>query len=418
MANVTLTNLSNALKLLYRDKLYNDLTYKRRPLFSLLNKYEGFGGESMPIPLKYGNTQGLAGGGAFTTAQSNVTALGLARFTLTRVSGYSLANIDGEAVEATRGNAHAFIRGLKATIDAAWASLSDVIESQLFRSGTGSLGQVDSVSTVTITLTERGDVYNFEVGQTLVFNDTDGTDAINAGSQAISGINRVDGTLVGAANWTDEGAGTVAASDYIFISGFQQVAAGIANAKCIAGLDAWFPASTTSTSFFGQDRTTDTRLSGVYLDASSLTLLEAGIDAQNESSLNSGAADLWVMHSLQKRRLQKELENKREYREVNARNGKGIVPTISFRSMVIDGDNGPVDVVACPKCPTLKSWMIERGTTTFNTLGMAPKFLREDDAGTILRIYNQDAYETRIAFRGNMGCEAPAHNVHIKMPTP
>lgn len=417
-----MTNFDNALKYLYRDSQYNDLTFKRRPLFALLSKFEGFGGKGkadgtaggMPIPLKYGNPQGRSA--TFSNAQNNTTNVSVGQFTLTRVKDYSIAKIDAEVIEASKGNANAFIQALKTTIDGAWASLADSIESALFRSGTGSIGQVKAgwVAAVTLNLEERGDIYNFEVGMTLVSTAVDGVGALLGGAQLISKIDRRNGILTGAADW-NAAIGAVATS-VLYVQGDYNAA--IAYNEKIAGLDAWFPgAPATATPFFGQDRSIDDRMAGVFYDGTTNSMTETGIDAQVEGSLMEGAPDLWVMHHLQMRRMKKELENKREYREVNARNKKGIIPTFGFRSVVLEGDYGIIDCLAASKCPPTKSWMIERPSITFNTLGPAPKFLK-DDSLKILRAAAADEYEVRLGMRGNLSCNAPAHNIHIALPSP
>ena len=191
----TLASYDPAMKQLYVDKLVETLTYEDRPLMGYLPKKEDFYGRNMPIPLMYANTQGRSH--AFATAQSNVTDSKWEDFLVTRANNHSLAHIDGETAEATMSNKGAFVAAMKKECDSAYNSLADSVESEIPRSGTGSIGRVSSGSTVsatTITLATTQDVHNFEAGMTLKAAATDGG-AVRAGSEVVAGVNRRTGVL-------------------------------------------------------------------------------------------------------------------------------------------------------------------------------------------------------------------------------
>ena len=164
------TNWDPALKRLYRDENYYKATFKDRPMYATVPKFEGFTGINMPMLAVYGNPQGRSA--TFSEAQGNVTTTQMKQFLLDIVSDYSLATVTGEEADRSEGNAGAFLKALQSTIDFAMDSLADAIETFLPRSGTGTIGRVSTGSTVsaqTITLAEIDDVANFEVLMTRKF---------------------------------------------------------------------------------------------------------------------------------------------------------------------------------------------------------------------------------------------------------
>ena len=416
MTSTTQLNFDPALKQIYRDANLESLTYRLRPLFGLLNKFEGFGGRNMPIVLKYGNPQGRSA--VFATAQANRTQVRLEDFLLTRVNDYSVATIDGEVVESTRGDNMAFLSSLKVKIDSAFASLADAIESFLFRVGSGSLSTigviaVDAVGAQErITLGQIEEIPNFEVGMTLVASAADGGALrVTPATSAITAIDRSLGTilvgdLTGGTDW--------AVNDFLYVQG--DAAAGGPNVK-VSGLNAWLPDAVTAALFFGVDRTIDSRLSGLVQVGTADTLEDTLINAQSRASREEGVPDCFLTSHAQIRRLIKELGAKKEYSEVNAQNAEGMIANIGYRAMVVQGDHGPIFAIAANKCQATRGWMLQKDVWTLNTLGAPTKFLAEDGL-RILREANNDGYEVRLGFRGNLSCTAPIWNVNMQLPTP
>lgn len=413
MASVTTTTFDPALKQLYRDSNIENATYRRRPALGSFPKFEDFGGRNMPIVLLHGNPQGRSA--VFATAQNNASSVLLDDFLLTRVSDFSVATIDGEVAEASQGDSVAFLSALKTQIDGAMDALADAIESFIFRSGTGSMGTVGSFSTTLLTLADINDVTNFEVNMQVVLSAADGGALRDSGDDnTITGVNRVTGVLTGAIAWTTEITGATAA-DFIYAEG--DAANAGANVK-ISGLAAWLPSADPSggESFFGVDRSTDSRKFGQRHDGSTQLVEEALIDAQSKASREGGAPDTVLLNHVQQRRLIKELGSKKEYTEVNATGEKGMVASVGYRGVVIQGDSTVIKVIAANKCQSNVAWVLEMKTWQLATLGKATKFLMLDGQ-RILRQSSSDGYEVRLGFRGNLGCKAPNWNVRCTLPT-
>lgn len=414
----TVTNFDAALKQIYSASNLAKTTLSRRPLLAMLPKRSDFGGRNMPIVNVYGDPQGRSasfGNAQGTTGTAPSNQVSVDDFLLTRVSNYSIAQVGSEAAEASKGDAMAFLQALKASIDGAMNSLSNSIETQLFRSGTGSIGTVGQInpdsdgSTALAALGEEEDIANFDVNQVLVFSATDGS-SLRAGTLVVSAVNRSLGRVtVGAAYST-----VTTDGDFIYAQG--DAADGGSNV-CISGLSAWIPSAAPGggDSFFGVNRSVDSRLYGQYTDQSSADIEDGLITAGSLSARVGGNPNVAFINHVQQRALIQNLHNSQNYQTVNATTHKGLVSDIGFRSVAIQGDTGAINVVAANKCPAESGFMLEMDKWILATLGEPVKFLNLD-GNRILRSATADSVEARLAFRGNLGCKAPIYNVRILMP--
>jgi len=414
----TVTNFDAALKQIYSASNLAKTTLSRRPLLAMLPKRSDFGGRNMPIVNVYGDPQGRSasfGNAQGTTGTAPSNQVSVDDFLLTRVSNYSIAQVGSEAAEASKGDAMAFLQALKASIDGAMNSLSNSIETQLFRSGTGSIGTVGAIdpdsdgSTTLAALGEEEDIANFDVNQVLVFSATDGS-SLRTGTLVVSAVNRSLGRVtVGAAysSVTTDG-------DFIYAQG--DAADGGSNV-CISGLSAWIPSAAPGggDSFFGVNRSVDSRLYGQYTDQSAAAIEDGLITAGSLSARVGGNPNVAFINHVQQRSLIQNLHNSQNYQTVNATTHKGVVSDIGFRSVAIQGDTGAINVVAANKCPAESGFMLEMDKWILATLGEPVKFLNLD-GNRILRSATADSVEARLAFRGNLGCKAPIYNVRILMP--
>ena len=186
-----------ALKEHYTDEMVQDLVYKDNPFLAMLAKMEEFGGKNLPIPLIYGNPQGRSASFAQAQARGAVTNSLIDAFTLTRVKDYSIATIDNETLEASKGNANAFMEAATTEIDGAINSLTRSLAVALYRDGSGEIGKLSATQTLaspTIVLADPQSVTNFEVGMVLVLAATaTGTD--KAGELIVEKVDRSKGEL-------------------------------------------------------------------------------------------------------------------------------------------------------------------------------------------------------------------------------
>ena len=396
----SVANFAAALKQHYTSERIENMVYKDNPFLAMIGKYENFGGENLKLPIKWGNPQGRSAD--FALAQNNKYASSISAFLLTRQQDYSLASINNQVLEASKGNANAFMEAATTEIDGAIASASRSLAIGLFGDGSGAIGQVTTGGTVTsFTLKQVDDVTNFEVGMTLQFN-TNKTG--NSGTLAPSGT---AGLLVSAVN-RDTGvithaSGTIGTNDYVYQIGDY-------DAK-IKGLDAWLPSTApgSTDSFFGVERDLDaTRLAGIRFNGESLPLEEALIGAASRCAREGGKPDVCFVNYSNFADLEKALGSKVSYVD------EKVNPSIGFRGILIHGPRGPIKVIPDQNCPKDVAYMLDMSVWKLYSLGKAPKIL-DSDGLRFLRESDADAVEVRVGYYAQLGCRGPGYNVRISL---
>lgn len=399
--SLNLTTFAAALKQHYTADMVENMVYKDNPLLALIPKYENFGGENLKLPIKYGIPQGRSA--TFADAQNNKTNTQLKAFLLTRDKDYSLASIDNETIEASKGNANAFMEAATTEIDGAIESATRSLAIAMYGTGSGSIGQCNAAATgTTLQLKDIEDVTNFEVGMEIEVSTANGGGSLKSGTVTVVGVNRDTGALtVDALSAIDGGTG-VAADDFIFVEGDY-------DAK-IKGIRAWIPDSApTSTTFFGVDRTADsTRLGGIRYDGSAEPIEEALISAAARVAREGGKPDYCFMSYSKFADLEKALGSKVQYIDAHAS------AEIGFRGMLIHGPRGPIKVIPDQNCPDSRAFMLSMQYWKLYSLGKAPKIL-DSDGLKFLRESSADAVEVRVGYYAQMGCRAPGFNANINL---
>ena len=409
MAGLDMTSYDAALKQHYTTDLVLDMVYKDNPLFALMPKYESFGGKNLPIVLIYGNPQGRSK--TFSAAQTGggATSTLVQDFILTCVKDYSLATIDNETLEASKGDANAFMEAATTEIDGAINSLTRSLAIGMYRNVTGSIGQVlaEPVETTTtiITMKLAGDITNIEVNQRINIwsaasggtqRNTDGTDV----SWLVSAVDRSAGTFT--LDDAYDSSGTIAANDYVFVEGDRGLG--------LAGLDSWVPSSAPSaTAFFGVDRSVDTnRLGGIRYDGSADPIEEALITGASLVAREGGKPDYCFLSYEQYAKLEKALGSKVQYVDLK------MSAEVGFRGILVNGPKGPIKVIPDQNCQGNVAWLLQLDTWKLYSLGKAVRVI-DTDGLTMLRQSTADGVEVRYGFYGNVGCRGPGFNCRVTL---
>ena len=359
------------------------------------------------MPLQYTNPQGASA--TFSKAQANKTAINYEQFLMTRRSDYALHSIDSQAIMASANDDGSFVRGLKNDLDSLRRTAIRSLARSLFRGGTGSIGQVNATVTgTTLTLTNVRDIVNFEKGMVIQFAATDGGTLRDSGEEiTIVSVDRGAGSMVvlsaaGGSGLTHISA--LAENDYIVRSGD--------NALVFEGLRSWIPSTVAATSFYGVDRTADsTRLGGLRLDASAMSIEEGLIQAAAEVQSVGGMPDMVWMNPIRVSDLIKELGDRRRYSDVKSADGN-----FGFKALTLATPAGEVNVASDQNCQINVAWMLQSDTWELKTLGDVAQLLSED-GNQFLRESTSDSYEIRIGTYGNTICTAPGWNIAITLPT-
>jgi hypothetical protein len=396
-----LTSFAAALKQHYTNDRIENMVYKDNPLLALMPKYEQFGGENLKLPIKHGIPQGRSA--TFATAQSNKTNTQLKAFLLTRSKDYSLASIDNETIEASKGNPNAFMEAATTEIDGAIESATRSLAIAMYGTGSGSIGQVVAGFTGTsFTLKNVEDVTNFEVGMELVFSTADGGGSVKSGSITVNGVDRDNGVVTVDAGTAIDGGTGPATDDFVFQEGDYDLK--------IKGIRAWIPDSApSSTAFFGVDRTADvTRLGGIRYDGSQEPIEEALISAAARVAREGGKPDYCFLSYGKFADLEKALGSKVQYIDAHAN------AEVGFRGMLIHGPRGPIKVIPDQNCPSDRAFMLSMSYWKLYSLGKCPKIL-DSDGLKMLRESSADAVEVRVGYYAQLGCRAPGYNANVKL---
>lgn len=408
MAALDLTSFEAALKVHYTDLRVKNLVYRNNPFLAAVPKYEFFGGKNLPIPVQYGVPQGRSA--TFADANANQTPGNYTDYVLTRVRNYAIASIGNETLEASVGNANAFMEAASSEIDGALRSLTQDLAGNLYRSDTGVRGNISAAGytgPTTFALANPANITEFELGMQIVTSATpDG--ALPAGPQPITAINRDTGEITLAV--AIGGAG-----DFLFQLG-DTSATLPAGPKKAAGLAAWLPEVAPvpgDPPFFSVNRGDDSsRLAGQRYDGTAETIEEAMIGAGSLLFREGGRPDVCFMNPLSYSELIKSLGSKVVYDVVRSSD----VADVFFDSVKVYTPSGQVNVVADPNCPTGVAYLLQMDSWKLYSLGMAPKILMTDGL-RFLRTNDADSVTVRCGYYLQMGCNAPGWNARIALAT-
>lgn len=400
---LNIDNFDAVLKQHYTRERIIDMVYPDHALLALMPKFTGFGGRNLPIVVTYGHPQGRSA--TFATAQANKGNSSTVDFVLTRKKDYSIVSIDGETIEASRGDANAFLEAVTFEIDNGIESLRRSMGTAIYRNGSGALGQVGSMTNKVLTLKNIKDVVNFEVGMEICAADNETSGSLHDSGDAITltAIDRDLGTLTSDENWSEiSGIGN---DDYLFVDGDR-------NSK-MSGVLAWIPTTAPdSTSFYGVDRSVEVvRLGGVRYDGSDDTIDEALVKGASKGAKNGGKMSHCFISHDDYLRLELQLGPKVRYTDIEVPDTQ-----IGFRGISLSYPGGMMKVIPDIDCPDGRAFALDLDTWKLNSLGDAPHVLMHDGKRT-QREASSDGIEVRVGFYGNVGCKAPGHNVNITLPS-
>jgi len=396
--------VNQAVKIHYKPLRVQNMVYRNNPFLGVVPKYTKFGGLSMPIPVRYHDPQRRSA--TFATGQGNSSTSGVEQFSITRVRDYSFAYINGETIQATRGDNNAFLQYLTMEIDGAMNSLTRSLAVSLYGDGSGKIGSLsaDPGTGTTFTLASTEEVTNFEVGMSVVFAANSTSAHRAGGARTISAINRDTGVITVSAALD----AALAAADLVFQEGDYVSAS---DRIKVTGLDGWLPAAApSSAAFFGVNRAQDaTRLGGVRFDGSSMPVEEALIEAASKVARDGGRPDTAFCDFKTYASLEKSLGARVRYATLNAPDIQ-----IGFNGISIVGPAGEIKIVPDLNCNPDVIYLLQLDTWSLNSLGAAPQFLDLDD-NKILRDAGADAYEVRLGYYGQLGCSAPGYNARVAL---
>lgn len=395
------------LKERYPSGLPVDTFYKKAPFLALIPKDQDLAfGEAIKVPVVYGNPQSV--GATFATAQGNVDGTRQSAFKVTTKNYYGFGQITGEAIKKGSRDAGSFIDTLDFQIQGAMTTVRRSLLRYLFGNSGGALGQISAGSTVgsaTITLANPFDVVYFEPGMVLRTSATDGTSgSARAGSVTLTAVDRSAGTLTASGNWS-AGIATVAVNDYIFRDGdFGLV---------WDGFRSWVPDSAPSaTTFYGVNRSLDSRLGGMRGDYSALPIVEGIQKALKVLAVEESDGDFGVLNLEDWLNLSFALQARGTLMTERVETEVGV----GIEAIKVGGPGGICKIIGDPNAPKGRFLAGQIDTWKLCTMGDLVDFL-DDDGMPYLRVAASDAVELRVVSRGNLVCYAPGKNGNFLVGT-
>jgi hypothetical protein len=411
--SATTTTYADALKEYYTKARLANLFYGDAPLLANLKKSPKFPGSKLIVPTRYGIAQGVSATFATAKALSASTSSLIERFELTRVKKYVFATIENELLKASKGDEGSFVEALTEEIDSALLCGKRRLAWDAYRGGWGKVGVIGSVSGSDITLATTEDVVGFEKGMEIVFSSAESTATLrSATTLQVTAVNRATGVITCSAGITSITNTTT--GDYIFYAGDRQNSA-TPSRLCLSGTEAWIPQSAPSTAtFHAVDRTLDiTRLAGQRIDGRGAPVHEALIEARVQIGREGGKPTHVFLNHTYWAKLEKELGTKVRYSNDVAKNGANI----GFNAIELVGPAGGIKVIADAYCPADTAFMLDMESWKMHFLD--DMFSNVGDGGgdglEILRDADADQFESRWAFYGNLGCDAPGHNANVRL---
>lgn len=373
------------------------------PLLGLIKKSTNFGGEDKKVPVRYAHTAGRSH--SFDAAKANKNSSKKQRFVITQSKNYSLWSIDDQLIASAQGDMTKIIDPLREEFDEAMAAFMSSMHTNLYRNHGGYRGQISSISTNVVTLTDINDIVNLYPGMVLQTSTTDGTSgSVNSGTVTVTKVDQTLGKITASANWTT-GIPAALANDYIFVEG------DFGNA--FYGLADWFPVTAPSaTLYFGVDRTvSEAAMSGSRVTAGSLNVKEAIqklLQVTNRNIVDGKWVDAIIINDARYLDLEFALGERIQYTErkgepIETSKGK-IEVNVGFRGIKF----GNAVVYASAYCPYDLGYALRTDMLHFETAGRFPDIVGKDD-NSLLVEENADAREGRIKAYGQLWTNAPSH---------
>lgn len=400
MSDNTVLALDAAMKTYYKGGKLVRSAYMNHPFMALVNKAKSFPGRDIPIVPWYAGTGGQSR--TFATAQANATAEETAVFSLRRKKDYAVSYIEMETLLVTADDDGAFLKAGTDVVDNTNRQVSRNLALSLYRNSGGARGQILSGGGgATITLVNPGDIVNFEKNMKVVQSTTDGTSgALEADAAVlITKVDRQAGTITSAAfTGFDNG-------NFLFREGDFGLS--------FNGIMDWIPASVAAgDNFLGVNRSLDSRLRGLYVDATAqgFDYVEA-LEFTDAMLAREGAApNVVLLNPLDLRKIKTQLGAQLEYEMISSPD----MTSVTFKALAFPstGGGGVLKLVSDPDCPEKHIFMLQTDSWILRTVGEFPRGL-EGNGFKFLTSQTADKVEVRVGGYGNLGCFAPDHNAHI-----
>lgn len=399
----TLAGSSAALKILYPKGELPKVVIQQFKTLEKLKKLTDFVGESQYVALQNENPQGSSAD--FASALGSLQQGNYNRFNLTRVQHFGIARVTGQAAEAAVKSEGALVdlwdnetRGISMTEMKSHAIY-------LYGTGDGNLGTISSGNTSTVlTLTSGSNMNYFDLNMRIGAVSAAGlSPTVRSGYAKVTSIDRNARTLTSGTAWNSQ-ITNLGSSDILTRAG-DNAAAG--TGVVLTGLPGYVVGGTAPGTLFGLNRNTDpVRLAGQTASYAGVAMEDAIVDASGLAGFQGvGYPDTLLANNRDIANMKKSMAAKIIYDRNSSSSGG-----ISFGKLTVEGENGPIEVIADPFCPRNTAYLLKMDAFALHSLKAAPH-LQNYDSNNFLRVANDDAFEVRFVSYLNLRCQNPAPHV-------
>lgn len=409
----TLTTFAALLKERYLDPgIVEKLVYPENTLFGLLEKSgdTGMVGDTMPVPVLYGNPQGT--GGTFTTAQTNATNLTADAWAIQMGDYFGVVLIGDKVLKASRNNQGAFLDNKRIEIDGLWETAADALSTYLWGNGGYALGRV-TFSSDTCTMVNPEQICNIELNMEVCFGANDGatsTDTLRTGASTVDAVDRANGTFdITASDITGE-----TDNDYVFR---ESDFFGTTGNVIIRGVQCFVTDTDSPPTLWGVANTTRAkdlqRWSGCRVKASRLNglnmedriklllaLMTGAYKSKSPTALFVHPEDFMTLETVLSARGVRPLEDKSTkfgYMKIDIVTAAGTIPIYTDRH-----------------CPKGTAFALRMENWKLHSMGEILHPMT-GDGNEILRKYNATDYEYRLLSYPGASCNAPKNSGRVAL---
>lgn len=406
------SDFNPVIRVLFPQTRVDQRFFAQSPVLANMERSKDFAERTKYIAVQ----RGIPQGGSHTAATAldstvkGVTGSKFESFAVTIAEDFQAGTIDDLTMERGKVNKAALVDALEKEIGGMIDNLAARASFEIHRSGTNARGRVGTsgISTTSLTLATRTDVYNFEVGMQICLSDTE-TGALRDTADYITiiAINPATGVLTGDAAWTNISGATDA--DYLFARGDAPNNTG--SILGLVGLGGWNPYATPG-ALFGVTRTTHAeRLAGIrYSGASDTTVKKAIRRLATQIFLASRGAAANKSHNNVKVILHPDdldsliIDLQSAVRYVDKSSSK--IDGVFFSGCVITTQLGDLECLPDPYAPAGYARIVNFDHFMLDGLGEVPHIVQNDGLKT-LRASASFGQEFRAVWRAQAVCDMP-----------
>lgn len=402
MAATTTANIVDALERNYQPKKLISMALQQSPLTTYFPKNTDGSGDKCQMRFYTNEAGGF--GSNMTNAKSRQVSPGFKSGTADWKIGnsyWSVNNATAKRLQGSSGLVDLLQEGIKSTM----RRHGYEIETMLFGSGNGRLGQRLSASTNVITLKNPGEAFSFQIGQEVGASANADGSTPRTGTTTVTSVdysaNKV--TLTSAAAIT-----SFADSDYLFITDFQGA---FGTGGSPAGLQAIIPSAAPAASgdyLTGLDRSVapDLLAGFRYTGVSGDTITEQLIKFLQHGSKFEGQQDTIFLSTDTLTQLILESKSQGLYDPMTMGSKEY---NVNFTGVKFLGPNGPVGVFGSPKCPDTLAWALERESWSLQSV-QEPLIAVATRTGKYIDVEVEDETAAKWRSQFQLLCKWPAHN--------